>query len=130
MAQLNKDLPDIVPMTKLSVLMNAFSESHLQWNRRPPSSIINQRSSCQSDIFNVSNNIVPNTKEPTATLIDTLSPDQPMAQLNKDVHQLDPYLQVESETAVSHHQPADLPAKVTSSMVNNIVPNTKEPKPR
>ncbi|XP_065064724.1 ankycorbin-like [Rhopilema esculentum] len=87
-------------------------------------------------------NIVPNTKEPTATAdIDTLSPDQPMAQLNKDVPELgsndivvsfsecsiESLSSVESETPVSHHQPAILPAKVTSSMVNNIVPNTKEP---
>ena len=28
---------------------------------------------------------------------------------------------------MSHHQPEILPAKVTSLMVNNIAPNTKEP---
>eukprot|EP00795_Rhopilema_esculentum_P001701 gene1701-16177_t len=142
MAQLNKDVPElgsndiVVSFSECSIESLSSVEAETAVSHHQPAILPAKVTS------SMVKNIVPNTKEPTATAdIDTLSPDQPMAQLNKDVPELgsndivvsfsecsiESLSSVESETAVSHHQPAILPAKVTSSMVNNIVPNTKEP---
>ncbi|XP_065064721.1 uncharacterized protein LOC135690951 [Rhopilema esculentum] len=90
----------------------------------------------------LANDITPDADEPTAIAeFESLSPDQPLAQFDKDTPELgsndiavtfdeDPTespSSVESETAVSQHQQEILSAEVTSSLANDITPDADEP---